>query len=245
MTKREDERALKDIFVVFLSEREGVRYEVVAENVPNRPKSRDFDYLLSDINSGDTLALEITLLPDSEEELRQAALRDSVNQSIRRRINSCLEELPGGISVEMPYTFSGRRNVLEAEAVSVADRIITAAMSLDTDQPREITSAIGTFRFWLFPGGGKFLLISSMGGETWSTHAHDVAVMLSTLVQRLPQKNEQLDTQADRRVLLIGRMAGIIDREAIAEALEALRNRFNNIDELYVCYRDGDVERYW
>src|SRR5260370_20261573 len=130
MSKRKDEEALKDFFIRFLQTTESASYEVIAENVSNRIGNRDFDYLLRGISGNSTMALEISLISDSDDEFAQRALRDSVESTIRETIRNRSDELPGCIVIEIPHRFSPdivkkavQRHELEAESQLISIKI--------------------------------------------------------------------------------------------------------------------------
>lgn len=60
-TKRED--GDRDRFVEYLKATEGVVYTTIGMDVKTRLGNKDFDYLLKS-SSGESLALEVTRLPD-------------------------------------------------------------------------------------------------------------------------------------------------------------------------------------
>ncbi|MGH9761139.1 MAG: hypothetical protein ACREDR_36110 [Blastocatellia bacterium] len=184
-------------------------------------------------------------MSDDEDEFEQRRLKDAVLSCILKTIQARSGDLPGAVLVETPHMFTGAMRDLTREAESVAAKIFETAKTLTANGEARIESSMGPFRVRLSGVGETGVLFSSFGQPTWTTHSKDVAEMSYMLGRRLAGKNEQLDTDADRRVLLIGRMAGIIDRDAIADALEQLHGGFPNIQELYVCYGDGDVRRYW
>ena len=245
MSKRKDEEAIKNIFVGFLKETEGNDYEVVGENVPNRNGTKNFDYLLRSQSGETRIAVEITVVSDNEEEFEQRRLKDAVLSCILKIVQARSDDLPGALVIETPHTFSGAMRDLTREAESVAAEIIETTDTLTASGEVRIESSMGPFRVRLSEVGETGVLSSSFGQPTWTTHSDDVAAMSRMLGRRLTAKNEQLDTTADRRALLIGRMGGIIDREAIADALEELSGDSPNIQELYICYGDRDIERYW
>ena len=245
MSKRGDEEALKDIFLRFVEKTEGNTYEVVGENVSNRTGTKNFDYLLRARNEGGTMALEITLVSDNEHEFEEIRLKDSVLRCIEVVVKRRIDELHGAVMIETPHRFYGAMRTLLNEAECVALKILETAKTMAVDEEAEIGSPIGSFKFRLVGGGGSGVVFCSVGQPTWATHSSDVDAMTSMLGRRLTNKNQQLDANADRRVILIGRMPGIIDREAIADALAGLQGEFPNVGELYVCYGDADIMRYW
>src|ERR1700738_4461735 len=103
MSKRNDEEILKDIFLRFLAKTEGEVYEVIGEDVSNRAGDRDFDYLLSATHSKKTLALEITLVADNDEDFDYSPLRDLVMERLQETMGPHLPELSGGLRIEIPH----------------------------------------------------------------------------------------------------------------------------------------------
>jgi hypothetical protein len=244
ISKRKDEEILLEIFLRFLKETEAIVYEVIGENVPNRAGDKNFDYLLRRQSEGSTIALEITLVSDNEGEFKQNRLKDSVLSCLDGTIQAGLHDLPGAILIETPHNFYGSMKTLKREAESVAKTILNTAKAMVPGQEAKVESPLGSFNIQLLEIGTKGVGYCAFGQETWSTHSSDVHIMSSMLRRRLTNKNEQLDTDANRRVMLIGRVAGIIDRDAISDALSAMHGDFSNIDELYVCYGDRDVKQY-
>jgi hypothetical protein len=241
MSKRNDEEILKDIFLSFLQKTEGEEYTVIGQSVRNRTEDRNFDYLLFAPHNKKTLALEITLLSDNEDDFAYSGLREVMEERLQETIGPRLHELSGGLIIEIPHNPTGSeiRN-LKTAALDLLD----AAIDLEPGQQSDVETSIGAVRISCIEGD-KFLLFASSSGFGVSNHVSNVSAMSGMLLRRLRKKNDQLDTNADRRVLLIGRMRGSIDRAAIREALAAFEGRFPNIGELYVCYGGDDLERHW
>ena len=241
MSKRNDEEILKDIFLRFLGKSDGDEWKVIGENVTNLAGDRTFDYLLSANDSRKTLALEITLLSDNEDDFAYSGLRDIMEERLEEAIGPRLHELSGSLVIEIPHypTGSEIRN-LKTAALSLLD----AAIDLEPGQHCDVETSIGAVRVSCIEGD-KSLLFASSSRFAWSNHVSDASAMSGMLLRRLAKKNDQLDAIAHRRALLIGRMRGSIERAAIREALATLEGRFPNIGELYVCYGEDDLERHW
>lgn len=241
MVKRNDEERLKDVFLRFLEKTEGDEWKVIGENVRNLAGNRTFDYLLSAIHSRKTLALETTLLSDSEDDFAYGGLREIMEGRLQETIGPRLHELSGGLIIEIPLDPTGSeiRN-LKTAALSVLD----AAIDLEPGQHSDVETSIGAVRISCIEGD-KSLLFASSSGFGWSNRVSDTSAMSGMLLRKLTRKNDQLDAIAHRRALLIGRLGGSIERVAIREALETFEGRFPNIDELYVCYGEDDIERRW
>lgn len=239
--KRNDEERLKDIFLRFLEKSDGDGWKVIGEKVRNLAGDRTFDYLLGADDSRKTLALEITLLSDNEDDFANGGLREVMEGRLQETIGPRLHELSGALLIEIPHSPTGSeiRN-LKSAALSVLD----AAIDLEPGQHSDVETSIGALRISCIEGE-KSLVFASSSGFGWSNHASDVSAMSGMLLRRLAKKNDQLDAIAHRRAVLIGRMRGSIDRAAIREALATFEGRFPNIGELYVCYGEDDLERNW
>jgi hypothetical protein len=239
--KRSDEERLKDIFLRFLEKSEGDEWKVIGENVGNMAGDRTFDYLLGADDSRKTLAMEITLLSDNEDDFACGGLREVMEGRLQETIGPRLHELSGALLIEIPDSPTGSeiRN-LKSAALSVLD----AAIDLEPGQHSDVETSIGAVRISCIEGE-KSLVFASSSGFGWSNHASDVSAISAMLLRRLAKTNDQLDAIAYRRALLIGRTRGSIDRVAIREALATFEGRFPNIGELYVCYGEDDLERHW
>lgn len=239
--KTNDEERLKDIFLRFLEKSEGDEWKVIGEQVRNLAGDRTFDYLLGADDSRKTLALEITLLSDNEDDCAYGGLREVMEGRLQETIGPRLHELSGALLIEIPDSPTGSeiRN-LKSAALSVLD----AAIDLEPGQHSDVETSIGAVRISCIEGE-KSLVFASSSGFGWSNHASGASAMSRMLLRRLAKKNDQLDAIAHRRALLIGRMRGSIDRAAIREALATFDGRFPNISELYVCYGEDDLERHW
>lgn len=239
--KRNDEERLKDIFLRFLEKSEGDQWKVIGEQVRNLAGDRTFDYLLGADYSRKTLALEITLLSDNEDGCAYGGLREVMEGRLQETIGPRLHELSGALLIEIPDSPTGSeiRN-LKSAALSVLD----AAIDLEPGQHSDVETSIGAVRISCIEGE-KSLVFASSSGFGWSNHASGASAMSGMLLRRLAKKNDQLDAIGHRRALLIGRMRGSLDRAAIREALATFEGRFPNIGELYVCYGEDDLERYW
>lgn len=239
--KRNDEERLKDIFLRFIEKSEGDEWKVIGENVRNLAGDRTFDYLLGADDSRKTLALEITLLSDNEDDFASGGLREIMEGRLQETIGPRLHELSGALLIEIPDSPTGSeiRN-LKSAALSVLD----AAIDLEPGQHSDVETSIGALRISCLEGE-KSLVFASSSGFGWSNHASGASAMSRMLLRRLAKKNDQLDAIAHRRALLIGRMRGSIDRASIREALATFEGRFPNIGELYVCYGEDDLERHW
>lgn len=239
--KRNDEERLKDIFLRFLEKSDGDQWKVIGEQVRNLAGDRTFDYLLGADDSRETLALEITLLSDNEDDCAYGGLREVMEGRLQETIGPRLHELSGALLIEIPDSPTGSeiRN-LKSAALSVLD----AAIDLEPGQHSDVETSIGAVRISCIEGE-KSLVFASSSGFGWSNHASGASAMSGMLLRRLAKKNDQLDAIAHRRALLIGRMRGGIDKAAIREALATFEGRFPNIGELYVCYGEDDLERHW
>lgn len=156
-----------------------------------------------------------------------------------------MDEQTVGFFIELPYRFARSKHGVKRELRSVADRLYEASKSLELDQSTEVESGLGTFEIKYVSATEKFILFhSSDPTGSWGCHDDDVIQMTGALRKRLNEKNEQLNTDADRKIVVFGRLAGVVEREAIAEAVGSLNGEFLNVDEIYFCYGKGRVERY-
>jgi hypothetical protein len=241
MTKRIDEEVLKDALLDHLRSAEGKDYKVIGEDVSNRTGTKNFDYLAQEECDGGTLAMETTLVSDNPQEFERESIRYRAEEAIRQ----ALARQNGGFFIEVPYRFAQSKVGAKRELRSVADRISKQAAPLEPHQSADIESGLGMFRIECVSATDKFVVFHSLDPTgSWSTHDSDVTTMSGALRERLGEKNKQLDADADRKVVVFGRMAGIIERDAIAEAVRSLDGEFENIDEVYFYYGQGNVERY-
>jgi hypothetical protein len=87
------------------------------------------------------------------------------------------------------------------------------------------------------------------GGFAHRWHPYDLHYFPEGLARLIPKKNQQLEYDADRNVLLIRNacyMARVIEiAQAITDFVFASAADLNNIDEIYVEYEIGRFERLY
>ncbi len=82
---------------------------------------------------------------------------------------------------------------------------------------------------------------------SWKSADEEYQYVLSCLKQSL-QKSEQLDTDADRRVLLIVNRCWFAEdylTEAVAEILPVISQMQSNIDEVFVEVKENDFKQVY
>jgi hypothetical protein len=233
---------------------EGTEFVTIAVDVPNKSRQKNFDYLLRE-SSGKTMALEITWLTDKNEDRNG---HDFVAASKRfsqllRILESLIsdQELPCGIRIEVPYhvplTMKQMKSLGEKKLVLIKTQLMTVIRNLSAGQSVPVDTEIGSFQIIGVPGSG--LMLQSVGGHRGGTFDEDY--FAAKVRKLIPRKNEQLDYEADRRVLLIGNAIAItfeseITRLAILAAItnfvRSSPKNVSNIDEIYVDLGINKIE---
>ena len=141
-----EEVAIKDRFVEFLNVAEGIHYQTLAEDVQNRRGNRNYDYLLC--GNGETLALEITRIPDEPLYLSYAKQVQLVRSEITSHISK--NSLPGLFCLYIPYGYSMSINKLKSWLKVIAPNIAQSITNLASQLQRlgneeDIQTELGCF----------------------------------------------------------------------------------------------------
>jgi hypothetical protein len=147
----------------------------------------------------------------------------------------------------MPLTMKQMKSLGEKKLVLIKTQLMTVIRNLSAGQSVPVDTEIGSFQIIGVPGSG--LMLQSVGGHRGGIFDEDYfAAKVRTLI---PRKNEQLDYDADRRVLLIGNAIAMtfeseITRLAILAAItnfgRSSPKNVSNIDEIYVDLGINKIE---
>jgi hypothetical protein len=255
--KAKDEDADRDRFVELLKKTDGIEYLTIAVDVPTKSGQKDFDYLLRE-SSGKTMALEVTWLSDRDESgNRYDFVAASKRFSQLLRILESLisdQELPCGIRIEVPYhvplTMKQMKSLGEKKLALIKMQLMAVIQDLSAGRSVSVDTEIGSFQIYGVPGSG--LILHSVGGHRGGIFDEDY--FAAKVRDLIPRKNQQLDYDSDRRVLLIGNAIGMtfeskITRLAIIAAIknfiQGSPQHVTNIDEVYVDFGISKIERIY
>jgi len=225
------ENAIKNRFLDFLKDSEGIPYRVEGEDVKNRTGEKEFDYLLVS-DTGQTLALEVTSLIDYPEAFARWTYWWRLTGEIKKNIDK--NGLSDRFLVLAPSTFSVSRIALSNMAKSVAYEISETARSMPlTSKKQRIRTQLGHFEITRESDDSSGI---SFRYRSYSQlDPDDVRRVLKWLERIIESKNRQLDTDADRQVLLVEMVQSYADEQAIKDAFSiADSTRLVNTKEVYV-----------
>jgi hypothetical protein len=256
----------RDRLIEFLKLTEGIEYRTVDVNVLNRPREKNFDYLLQ-ANSGATLALEITWLTDKDETAADEREHHDFVQDkekflkLRQILESSMSRayLPCSISINVPFHVPCERkalNSLPADALAKAKvQLMTAIEGMSVGDSVSVTIDFGSFQTILQIEGidvGRDINLYSMAGSGLRGGIFDETYFAAKIKNKIPHKNQQLDYKADRRVLFFGNAMPYespIIRLAISAAITDFTQSspldVSNIDEIYVRFGNDKIERVY
>jgi hypothetical protein len=262
MTLAKKEDADRDRFIEYLRLTEGIEYRTVGVNVPNRTGKKNFDYLLQS-GTGETLALEITWLTDKDEthadkNEHHDFVRDSEKfKKLLQILESLIskEDLPRsifiGVAYHVPFTIQQLNGFPADKLASAKTQLVTAIRGLTAEDSVSVQTDLGNFQI-SGRGDGHDLDFHSIGGFRGGVFDEDY--FAAKIKNKIPHKNEQLDVQADRRILLFGNAISMtfdseITRLAISQAItnfiQASPFDVTNIDEIYVDSGIDKLERIY
>ena len=226
-------------FIAYLKSVEGDDYQIIDANVKTISGKKDFDFLLK-ANSGTLLALEITWLTESPDELKAEAMRRILIQ----RIEQNLKEIPfsGLIFIDIPWRFDFSRgsllSILKQKSVVISMQIIDVLQSIEEKEERIITTDLGIIKISRMAGDKNLLFTSSE--YRFGHYGSDLTYFTNLISRIIPKKNQQLEYEADRRVLLIGNACYIEMHSAIESAILSYADNFSenicNISEIFVDF---------
>jgi hypothetical protein len=263
MSKVKREDGDRDRFVEYLRLTEGVEYKTIDVDV-KLPSGKDFDYLLK-ASTGELIALEITFLTDKDEthpdeNEHHDFLGDSERyQKLIQILQSALsnESLPCGICIGVPYYVPLTRKELnrlsenKPALASIKNQLLAVIQNLAVGDSQPVTTDVGGFQIDCINADPE-LSFHNIGGH----HAgiFDVDYFAAKIKTKIPHKNQQLDYNADRRVLLFCNTIfmtydSLIIKAAIATAItdfiQASPAGVSNIDEIYVDFSVNKIERVY
>jgi hypothetical protein len=214
--KREDED--RDRFVEYLQVTEGVTYSTIDVDVKTRSGDKDFDYLLKS-STGESIALEIIWLVDLQEELATNNVGEKLTRAIELHIRP--EDLSGSFLIQIPPYFflsmSKLRDILRNRSAVIAEQLKGITNTLSDRQWISAQTEVGPFvlrrvgegRNIIFHGGFR-----PRFGRPYGVHYFPKAV-----ARLIPKKNQQLNYDADRKVLLICNACYLARHTEIAQAI--------------------------
>lgn len=243
---RQREEATKDRFVLHLRETEAVDYVTKARDVPAKNLSRNFDRFLESTRG--TLALEITGRNNEPQEMGDDKKTGLVWAELERLIQP--STLPGAFCVRAPSTYlmsiSKLKNMLKMAGHEVAEAIRETMFSLSVGQNVDLCTRLGPFNVRRLRGSSDLYFTGAR--ENYRTAQDRYDEVLLFLERTVRKKNDQLDTDAARRVLLISNEAHFGNAfllEAAMEFFGAERDDINNIDEVFVEISSNDFRRVY
>jgi len=243
--KREDGE--RNRFVEYLTTTEGIEYTTIAMDVKTRSGNKDFDYLLKS-SCGELLALEITQLPDLPAEMIRTKLEADLIEAVESHIQP--ENLHGRFLIQSPaYFFSSSsklRAILKNRSALLAEQITREANTLRNRQSGSAETEIGPFGLRRLGEGHDF---TPHGGFAARWRPYHMRYFSEVIARLIPKKNQQLDYEAQRHVLLIRNacyMARFVEiAQAITDFVSAPAADLSNIDEIYMEYEMGKFERLY
>lgn len=245
-TKREE--AIKNRFVEHLRKTEGLCWTTKAQDVPTRNGRKNFDYLLECNHS--SLALEITTRNDDQESLAHNSMSLAVWDSICRLIQ--LQNLNGCTWFSTPSSFSMSstklKSILKHQGREVAAAIEESSNALEVGEEQSLQTRLGLFTVGRVKGQPDLLRPSAFRWDDCKLAEAEYQECLAFLEERTRVKDEQLDTDADRRVLLISDNAPFgkdLFRDAVFEFFSHPRDEMTNIDEVFIEFQENDFERVY
>jgi hypothetical protein len=236
----------RDRFIEYLKLMEGVEYETVDVDV-KLPSGKDFDYLLES-SSGESLALEITRLPETQEFLSDLAKYYEIRNTLEPLFLG--ENLSCGILITIPahffFSMGKLRAILKDNAGTIASEIIVAAQSLTENEHKlvKINDSCYLLVNRCSEEGVTFRLGIGHRVEPYGyDYFYDIAAKL------IPEKNQQLYYEADRRVLFIGNTCYMAYKPMVIKAMrdfiQASSADVGNIDEIYIDFSINKIERVY
>jgi hypothetical protein len=241
------EEAIKNRFVEYLRRTEGLNWATKAQEVPTRNGRKNFDYLL-ECNER-TLALEITTRNDEEESLAHNSQTIMVWNQLCSLVR--VDMLQGCTWFETPgsYSMSSTRlkNILKKHGREIASIIEETSSNLGVGEKNAVQTKLGLFVVGRVEGSPGLLSMSTFRGwDEYKLAESEYQENLAALNKVIGRKSEQLDTDADRRVLLISDNAPFgkdLFRDAISECFGQARDDMQNIDEVFIEFSENDFTR--
>lgn len=241
------EEMTRDRFIGFVRASEGLSYEVDDRNVRNLTGPRNFDFLLS--NNGETMALELTTLTLGQQDLNDSAHFDEFVRTVGGAVDTA--KLSGHFLLHAPYgalwSLNKWRAQLRKYGPEVGDKITRAAKDLrQIGEEQEVRTSLDDYvieKIAETPGCLWFNGVSP--NEHWGDY-QGFSFVRDTLKRILKKKNKQLDTPANRRILVISNLLRIdvitnqlrpplseLVRKAIRQICNTNPLVVSNIDEIF------------
>jgi hypothetical protein len=142
------------------------------------------------------------------------------------------------------------KSLSEEKLALIKNQLMTVIQGLSAGQSMSVDTEIGSVQVNGVPGSG--VILHSTGGHRGGIF--DEEYFAAKVRGLIPRKNQQLDYDANRRVLLIGNAIAMtfdsaITRLAIIAAItnfiQASPQDVTNIDELYVDFGINQIERVY
>lgn len=242
-----NEEPIKDRFIDFIKREEGLSLIVIGQDVKARTGNKDFDYLLE--SYGQRIALEITNLFDSPEELGEMIHWDSVVGELNEYIKSQMQRTPllGGYVIYAPSTFRISKAQVRKNAQTIAQTLINTANEIQTTHDRRhVSTSIGAFEIARTDNEPSYMIVPRSQYRALGRFYDQVDSLEPKLTYLIEKKNLQLDTDATRRVLLIVKAYSFADEEISIGALARIDpNVMSNIDEIYIEFRPDDFRKVY
>ena len=242
------EEAIKDRFVAYLRATGDLDWRTKALDVPARNGRKNLDYLLQSDNQ--TLALEITTRNDEQESLAHNSQSIAVWNQLCPLIRA--DKLGGCTWFRTPnsYPMSSTkvRNIIKQYGEEIARMIEELSFTLRVGDERAVETKLGQFVVGRVEGPPSLLPPMTWRGWDWKTAEAEYQDSLELLKIMIVAKNEQLDTDADRRILLIVDNAPFGKpqfREAVSDFFNQVHDEMNNIDEVFIEFSENAFEKVY
>jgi hypothetical protein len=247
-TTSKKEAPIKNRFVAHLRKTEGLNWTTKSQDVPTRNGRNNFDYLLE--CDGRALALEITERPGQEKSLSHFSLSIVVWNELLRLVR--VEKLGGCILLQTPTSYSistqKMKAILKKEGRQLAEIIEKASNTLAVGQQVHVLTKLGPCPLMLerIEGPPELSAMSDWGSSGLAQSK--LEEIMASFKRTIEAKNQQLDTEADRRVLVIfdnAPLGKVFLPEAAREFFGEDRQDMSNIDEVFIEFRKNDFRKVY
>ncbi len=245
-TTSKGEEAIKNRFVEYLRKTEGLNWTTKSEDVPTRNGRKNFDYLLE--CNGRTLALEITERNDQQKSLSHNSLSIIVWTELLALVR--VDRLGGCIWLQTPSSYSistpKMRAILKTEGGQLAEIIEKASNTLAVGQQVHLPTKLGSLLLERIEGQPDLLPTSDW--DSSGSAQRKFEEIMAFFERTIEAKNQQLDAEADRKVLVISDSAPFgkdFLPEAATEFFSEDRENSSNIDEVFIEFRKNDFPKVY
>ena len=243
------EEAIKNRFVEHLKKTEGLCWTTKAQDVPTRHGRKNFDYLLECNHR--SLALEITTRNDEAESLAHNSMSLSVWEAIFPLLQ--LENLSGCTWFSTPSSYSMSstklKNILKHHGQEIATAIEELSNALEVGDEKSVQTRLGLIIVGRAEGQPGLLPATTFRGwDEYKLAEAEYQECLAFLEEKTKTKNEQLDADIDRTVLLISDNAPFgrdLFRDAVFEFFSHPHEEMTNIDEVFIEFQKNDFVRVY